>query len=266
MPHDYGFPKYVKVADKRARAQKSLEMLKKKNPQADPIVIEGRKLARTWWGKAWNDNLESYSDYANRIGRGRSYVRHGAVLDLRLQPGRVQALVQGSQQKPYQIDISITPLNRKIWEEMISSCQGTIGSLQELLDGKFPRSLAELFTAHGQGLFPSPKEISLKCNCPDWALMCKHVAATLYGVGARLDDSPALFFELRGVDVNELVARAVAERTEALLQKSTRKSSRVIETDDLSDLFGISIQDSKDPDPKAESKRPREKSSRNRQP
>ena len=240
--------------------------LKKKNPQVAPVIIGGRQLARTWWGKAWNDNLESYSDYANRIGRGRSYVRHGAVLDLHLQPGRIQALVQGSQQKPYQIDITIAPLNFQIWAAIITSCQGAIGSLQELLDGKFPRPLAELFTAHGKGLFPSPKEISLKCNCPDWALMCKHVAAALYGVGVRLDDSPALFFELRGLDVNDLVARAVTERTEALLQKSTHKSARVIETDDLSDLFGISMQESEDPDLQTESKRSRGKPSRSRQP
>ena len=241
MSYDDGYPTYESVAEKRVKAQRAIEKLKKKNPDIAPIAIEGRTLARTWWGKAWNANLERYSDYANRIVRGRSYVRHGAVLDLKITSGKIVALVQGSRSTPYKVDIAIQPLDRTAWESITKSCEGKIDSLQELLEGKFPKALAEFFTEKGTGLFPTPKQISLSCSCPDYANMCKHVAAVLYGVGARLDESPALFFVLRDVNVDELVSKAIVEKSEALLKKSGRKSSRVLESDDISAVFGIEI-------------------------
>ncbi len=238
----YGYPEYVPVAEKKAKAQKSLEKLRKKSPDISPVEISGRTLAKTWWGKAWNNNLESYSDYENRIGRGRSYVRHGAVLDLKITAGGISALVQGSGTKPYLVNITIQPLSADIWQEITKACEGKIDSLQELLEGKFPKGLADLFTAHGKGLFPAPKEISLNCSCPDWATMCKHVAAVLYGVGARLDVNPALFFVLRNVNIDELVSKAIAQKSETLLKKSGRKSGRVIADDDISGMFGIDME------------------------
>lgn len=241
MSYDYGFPPYVSVAEKKAKAAKSLAKLKKKKPGINPIIIEGTKIAKTWWGKAWNDNLESYADYANRIERGRSYVRHGAVLDLQITEGSVTALVQGSTSKPYEIRINIKPLPDNTWKKITDACEGKLDSLQELLEGKFPKGLAELFTAHGKGLFPSPKEISLDCSCPDWAEMCKHVAAALYGVGARLDNDPALFFVLRKVKVDDLISKAVTQKSETLLKRSQKKSSRVIEDVDVSAMFGIEM-------------------------
>jgi len=240
---DYnGFPEYVTVAEKRKRALKSIEQLKKKNPDIAPVMIAGRKLTRTWWGKSWNDNLESYSDYANRIGRGRSYVRNGAVLDLRMNQGMISALVQGSESKPYQINITIRPLAKDIWKAMTRECAGKIDSLQELVEGKFPTGLSELFTAKGKGLFPAPKEITLKCNCPDSAKMCKHVAAVLYGVGARLDDDPTLFFVLRGVNVEALISETITKKSEMLLEKSKIKSRRIMEDTDVADIFGIEVE------------------------
>jgi uncharacterized Zn finger protein len=239
----YGYSEYVTVAQKRAKAEKSLINLKKKNPNVAPIIITGRKLASTWWGKTWNENLEGYADYANRIQRGRSYVRHGAVLDLEITPGNITALVQGSGTKPYKVDIAIAPLPKNTWDGMIKACEGKIDSLQELIEGKFPKALAELFATRGKGLFPAPKEITLRCSCPDWATMCKHVAAVLYGVGARLDEDPGLFFVLRTVNMDELVSKAITQKSETLLQKSGRKSSRVIADDDISAMFGIEIEE-----------------------
>ena len=176
------FPPYVSVGEKRARAEKKIKQLEKKNPRLRPIIIEGYPLAKTWWGKAWNENLERYADYANRIGRGRSYVRHRAVLDLQIEPGKVTALVQGSRARPYRVGIEIRALGRRTWESIKQACSGQFDSLQVLSGGKFPTSLAEIFTARGQGLFPAPEEINFDCSCPDWAGMCKHVAATLYGI------------------------------------------------------------------------------------
>jgi uncharacterized Zn finger protein len=111
-----------------------------------------------------------------------------------------------------------------------------------LIDGKFPKGLSELFTVRGKGLFPAPREINLKCNCPDGARMCKHVAAALYGVGVRLDEDPTLFFKLRGVNVEALISETITKETKSLLEKSKTKSRRVMEDTDVSGMFGIEIE------------------------
>jgi uncharacterized Zn finger protein len=205
------------------------------------VVIAGKKLADSWWGQAWNQNLESYADYANRIGRGRSYVRNGAVLDLKLERGSIKALVQGSVSKPYKVAIEISPLPGYLWERIKKTCEGKIESLPELLAGKFPKALGELFTAKGEGLFPAPREIRLSCSCPDWATMCKHVAAVLYGVGVRLDEDPALFFTLRGVRIEELISEAIRTKTQTLLNKAGTKSRRILEDIDVTKMFGVEM-------------------------
>jgi uncharacterized Zn finger protein len=238
----WSYPPYVSVAEKRAKAAKKLKQLKKKNPHINPIAIEGTAIVRTWWGKAWNRNLEAYADYSNRIGRGRSYVRHGAVLDLQIGSGKVESLVQGSQSKPYSVSIRIKAMGKKSWKEIKTASEGKLDSLQELLAGKFPKALGEIFTTQGKGLFPSPKEIDFDCSCPDWASMCKHVAATLYGIGARLDQDPGLFFKLRQVKMKDLVTEAVEERTRKLLKKARKKTARVIDDSDLADVFGIDME------------------------
>ena len=239
----WGYPRYVTVAEKKAKAAKKLEKLKKKNPGIAPVVLQGNTLARTWWGKSWNKNLERYADYENRIGRGRSYVRHGAVLDLQIKKEKISALVAGSEARPYKVEITISPLSRTRWNGIRQQCEGQLQSLQALLAGKFPTSLADIFFNRDKGLFPDPTAIRLNCSCPDWATMCKHVAATLYGVGARLDGDPSLFFTLRGVDTNELIAGAVEESAEKLVAKASKKSSNVLDDADLSDLFGIDMDD-----------------------
>ena len=242
----WGYAPYVSVAQKRAKAEKKLKQLKKKNPNIKPVVISGKALAITWWGKAWNANLERYADYANRIGRGRSYVRHRAVLDLQIKPGVISALVQGSTSKPYSVDIKIKALNKKNWQEIKNACIGKIDSLQDLLIGKFPKALNEIFTAQGKGFFPSPAEISFDCSCPDWASMCKHVAATLYGIGARLDENPSLFFKLRKVKMEDLVSEVVKKTADKLLEKAEKTDQRVIDDSDLGDVFGIVMEDQVD--------------------
>lgn len=239
---DWGFPKYVTMAEKKAKAEKKLRQLKKKLPDIAPIILEGSALARTWWGKSWNKNLERYADYSNRIGRGKSYVRHGAVLDLKIEGGRVTALVQGTRAKPYEVVIRIAPVKKADWDHIRKQCQGELRSLTDLLAGKFPKELGEIFLAEGKGLFPTPKEISFDCSCPDWASMCKHVAAALYGIGARLDEDPLLFFTMRQANTEELVAQAVQEKTGELLARADTKSSRVIDNADLSGLFGIDLE------------------------
>jgi len=240
--HDYyGYPRYVSVGEKRAKARRKLKQLKKKHPGIRPVVIEGNTLVRTWWGKAWNGNLSKYADYSNRVGRGRSYVRHGAVLDLQISPGQVKALVLGSRQSPYTVTMQIKPISKAIWTQIRAACEGQLASLQELLEGRFPKGLAELFTAKGSGLFPAPKEIEFKCSCPDWATMCKHVAAVLYGIGTRLDEDPSLFFVLRKMKMDDLITQAVRDKSTRLLKQAKKKTSRVIDDADLGDVFGIDL-------------------------
>jgi len=236
------YPAYTSVAEKKEKAQQKLEKLRKKNPGIRPIVIRGKSIANTWWGKSWNVNLERYADYDNRIGRGRSYVRNGMVLDLQISPGEVTALVQGTASQPYSVVIRIKGIEKNIWNQVKEACQGKLDSLGELLAGKFPKDMGEVFMAKGEGLFPSPEEISFSCSCPDWASMCKHVAAALYGVGARLDEDPMLFFRLRNVEVNDLITQAVKDKTEKLLEKARKKTSRVMDESNIADVFGIELE------------------------
>ena len=235
------FPVYVSVGEKRAKAEKSLAKLMKKNPSVKPVIIEGTAISSSWWGKSWNRNLEGYADYSNRIGRGRSYVRTGAVLDLQILPGEITALVQGTRSKPYSVTIEISEIAPATWKKLKKTCAGKLDSLPELLAGKFPKALGELFTEQGKGLFPSPEEIDFSCTCPDHAFMCKHVAAALYGVSARLDTEPGLFFTLRKVKVEDLVSETVQSKSQELLNRAKKKSARVMEDSDLSAIFGIQL-------------------------
>ncbi len=235
----YEFYSYQSVGMLKDKADKAIEKLRKKNPDIEPVIIEGRVLAKSWWGKAWNHNLESYADYRNRIARGRRYVRNHAVMDLKISKGCVSGLVQGSGNKPYKIQILIDTLPQKKWDRVTGLCHNQIASLDKLIDGKFPMELQELFTDKKYGLFPSPKEIKFDCSCPDWASMCKHVAAILYGIGSRLDSDPMLFFELRNVDGRALVRKSIDAKIESMLKNASKKSGREIDEKNVYDLFGL---------------------------
>lgn len=241
MRYYEAFPPYVPVAQRRARAEKQLRQMQKKHPHLKPVILPGQALATTWWGKSWNHNLERYADYSNRIGRGRSYVRHRAVLDLQLSAGKATALVQGSMAQPYKITITIDPLSAGHWKAIRAACEGHFDSLSELLAGKFPQALKDLFFAQGAGLFPAPRDIHFDCSCPDWASMCKHVAAALYGIGARLDEEPALFFTLRAINMDDLITQTVTTAAQTLLDKAGRQSQNILQDVDLGDVFGIQL-------------------------
>jgi uncharacterized Zn finger protein len=235
MSYDYwGFRPYVSVAKRQANAKREVEKLRKKGQTITPVKPEGRKIATTFWGKAWCDNLESYSDFSNRLPRGRTYIRNGSVVDLQIEPGKVTALVSGSEL--YEIAIKIKPLESKLWQCIRGQCAGQIGSLVELLQGRLSKGVMDVVTRQDGGLFPRPSEIHLDCSCPDWADMCKHVAAVLYGVGTRLDQQPDLLFTLRKVDHLELIAAAGAPPVNV-----AATAAPTIASDDLADVFGIEL-------------------------
>ncbi len=222
----------------KSKADRSNQQARKKGQQYDPVILEGRVIARSWWGKAWCANLEQYADYGSRLPRGQHYVRSGAVLDLQIRKGKIQARVQGRRATPYKVEIRISPLSEERCQEIIQRCSRRIESLEALVAGKFPEELKDVFTGEG-GLFPTPREISFSCSCPDWAVMCKHVAGALYGVGARLDRDPMLFFTLRGIDAEKFTGVAISNRVSSMLANADRPSSRIITTAGWEELFGV---------------------------
>lgn len=222
----------------KRNAEESKKKEKKKGNVLEPVVVQGRNIVKNWWGKAWCNNLEQYADYESRLDRGKRYVRTGAVIDLKIQRGKILARVQGSRKVPYKVEIRISPLSEEKCQNIIRQCGRKIENMEELLNGNFPEEMQELFQGKG-GLFPTPSEISFNCSCPDWALMCKHVAATLYGVGARLDVNPLLFFELRGIDIGHFIDVTIANRVESMLANEGKPSNRIMEDEDLTALFGV---------------------------
>src|SRR6478736_6338993 len=206
MSYYFAWQPYVSVAEKRRRAEREVAKLKKRGQAIAPVRIEGRKIAKSFWGQSWCTNLERYSDFANRLPRGRAYVRNGSVVDLQIAKGELAAIVAGSDL--YKIKIAIAPVKNARWKAICRDCAGSIDSLIELLQGRLAKSVMDRVCREGDGLFPTPDEIKLSCTCPDWADMFKHVAAVLYGVGARLDQKPELLFVLRGVAANDLLASA----------------------------------------------------------
>jgi len=235
--HDYygGYPRYVPVAERAALAAKQVAALEKKGKKLSPVRLEGRAIASTFWGKAWCQNLESYSDYENRLPRGRSYVRNGSVIDLRIEPGKVTALVQGTHL--YTVTIGISPVDPGRWKTIVAECGGKIDSVVELLQGKLSKAVMEVISHKETGLFPAPRQIKLGCSCPDSASMCKHVAAVLYGVGARLDTQPDLLFRLRGANPTQLITTAA--KGAVLGGRAPAKEKRL--GADLASVFGIDL-------------------------
>ena len=229
-----GWAPYVPVAERRKKAAREIARLRKAGQKVAPVVIEGRNIAASFWGKAWCDNLAGYQDYASRLPRGRSYVRNGAVIDLSIHPREVKAKVIGSE--IYSILITIKPLTAAAWTSICADCAGRIDSLVELLQGRLSKPVMQRVCRQADGLFPKPAEIKFSCSCPDAAAMCKHVAAALYGAGARLDAEPELLFRLRAVDAGEIFANL-----DAALPASRSGAGAQLDANDLSDIFGIEL-------------------------
>lgn len=228
------WPAYVPVAERRRKAAAEMAQLEKKGHKSSPVCIVGKAITTTPWGTAWCTNLENYSDFSNRLPRGRTYVRNGSVVDLQINAGTVAARVSGS--SIYRTSVTIHPLKAAAWKTLCSDCAGGIDSLVELLQGRFDRGVMARMCRHGDGLFPSPKEITFTCSCPDDAYLCKHVAAALYGIGARFDHQPELLFTLRQVNASELVLKAGTS-----LSRTTTTSERTLNTDDVGALFGLEM-------------------------
>jgi uncharacterized Zn finger protein len=244
-----GYRPYVSVARRRQLIAREAHHARKRGEPLDPVLIEGRKIATTPWGLAWCDHIESFRDYANRLPRGRTYARNGSVYHLAIQPGRIHARVMGSD--AYEQDIVIAPCKPATWKRVRRRCAGAIGSLIELLEGRISSEVMGEMTAERDGLLPNLRQVKLSCTCPDWAKLCKHLAAVLYGIGARLDERPELLFTLRGVDPSELVDSTALPGQGTSQQGGARQVEG-----DLSSVFGIELeQDDPAPAPRPPAKK-----------
>jgi len=224
---------YVPVATRRAKAKQRMTQLKKKGKLIEPIEIQGRSIAKKFWGKRWCEYLESFADFENRLPRGRTYARNGSICHLEIKKGLIEAFVSGSSLYTVQIDIKTLP--KQQWKGLKSDCSGQIGSILELLKGEFSDHVMEVVSNPENGLFPKEEEIDFSCNCLDWADMCKHVAAVLYGIANRLDERPDLLFLLRDVDAHELITTK--------LTTSSIKTDDILQDQGLAEIFDIDIED-----------------------
>ena len=230
----YEWRPYVPVATRRRKAEQELKRRKKKGQSVASVIIDGRTIAKSFWGKSWCANLERYSDYENRLPRGRTYVRNGSVIDLQIKKGEVLASVSGS--SLYDIRIAIAPVKAGRWNSICRDCAGSIDSLVELLQGRLAKGVMDRVCREGDGLFPSPKEIELSCSCPDWADMCKHVARRSMASVRDSMKRPQLLFALRGVDESDLLARAGDD-----LSLKNAAPAKVLDSDDVAALFGLEM-------------------------
>ena len=237
------FEKYVSVGERAAKARKKISQLRKKNHKINPVSIEGNQIATSWWGKAWVNHIKHYADFDNRIGRGRSYVKNGLVIHLAIKSGYVEAMVMGTRSQPYNIKIEIKKISQSKQNRIKRLSQKHLYTLSELVEGRLPKELEQIFSDQKEGIFPTLKEMSFHCSCPDWAEVCKHVSASLFALGARLDDNIDLFFKLRGLQVDQLVQSALKKEVTHLKTKKAQSKTRVLKLSEknLASLFDIKL-------------------------
>lgn len=234
----YDYYSKPSVAEQKAEIKHKLESLLKKNPDYKPVNYTGRTIGQSFWGRSWCKQIESFADYNYRLERGRSYLRMGAIANIKISSGLVEAVVIGSRKKPYNVEISIDTLSKKKWEKIKSKCTGQISSLLSLINGELSSEIIEILCDRENGLFPTSKEIKFDCTCPDYAGCCKHIASVLYAIAVKFDEDPKLFFKLRNVDEKELLGSVV-------IDKITENADSEIEN--VEDVFGITFDEVEEP-------------------
>lgn len=230
------WPKYISVADKKEMAEDNLKKLNKKS-ELSPIIINDKNIVNNWWGKAWCNHLKKYADYDNRIARGKSYVKNNLILDLKITDGKIDALVQGTRKKPYEVNINIKECSEEDIKVLQKKTLNNLASVDDLLNGKFPKELGDEFLE--SSLFPNYNDIDFNCSCPDWANMCKHISGVLYGIGAKLDKSPELLFTLRGVNIENMISKKLKENVNKIVVNKKSTKRKIIDDKDINELFNI---------------------------
>ena len=202
------------------------------------IKLKSKNISCEWWGQQWCQNIGKYADYANRLERGRTYIRKQAVESLELKDRYIAARVKGSYFPYYDVVVEVDPLR----EDKVSEVLEQIKDISLITNGYVSNDYYNLFTVK-EGLFPDTNEIRFSCTCPDCASMCKHVAAVLYAFGSILDKDPLALFKLRGVEVETYFDKKLYETANKMFQSISSFSSdeRTISEDDISNVFGLDI-------------------------
>jgi len=197
-----------------------------------------RAFGKTWWAKKWIEALEILGrDYSNRLPRGRTYARRGAVKDLVITPGEVMARVQGTRRTPYRVKIRLKALTDKQWQKVVKVLAERAIFAAKLLSGEMPPNIDEVFNSCGLSLFPAKaNELETSCSCPDWANPCKHIAATHYVLAEVFDRDPFLLFELRGRTKEKVLEELRAARS---LQDSAEEESLAVREKEILEKMAI---------------------------
>jgi len=190
-------------------------------PPSRPRDVKGGIRARSrrgafgesWWARRWIAVLESF-ELGGRLQRGRSYARRGQVVSIAIGKGRVEALVQGSRETPYDVKLEVKTLPAPEWKRLAGVLAREARFAARLLAGEMPADVEDAFRGAGSSLFPQRRaDLRTRCSCPDWSNPCKHIAAVYYLLGEEFDRDPFLIFRLRGLDRDELVG--LLDRTAA---------------------------------------------------
>ncbi|MBR1375137.1 MAG: SWIM zinc finger family protein [Cardiobacteriaceae bacterium] len=237
----YGQYRKLSQAELKEKARNTIEKLRSKGQELQPVEITGRHIATSWWAKAWVDNLDRYADWDYRVDRGKSYVRANCVIDLRVSRGKILGQVIGTRSNPYQVHISIDPMHKANIQTLLDSINQKAESLEKLILGDFPETLKDKLYAAKDGIFPSVDEIHLSCNCPDYADLCKHAASVLLSLAPRIDSNPTVLFELRGIDMNDFIQTSVSNIVSNMVSNANQPSQRILTASDeeLSQIFGV---------------------------
>lgn len=189
-------------------------------PPSRPRPVEGGikarstrgAIAQTWWSERFIAVLEDIG-LGNRLQRGRSYARKGQVISLQVDAGLVTALVQGSRARPYRIRIGIPAFGKSQWAHVERTLAENAWYAAKLLSGEMPEDIEDVFAGLGLSLFPgTARELSLDCSCPDYAVPCKHLAATFYLLAESFDEDPFAILAWRGREREDLLANLAAAR------------------------------------------------------
>jgi uncharacterized Zn finger protein len=219
-----------------------------------PIAVEGGIKARSkrgaigeqWWSRRFIAFLES-SGMSGRLQRGRSYARRGQVVEFSLLAGKVTARVQGSRPQPYQVSITVRPLTVAQWREVEARLASQALFRARLLAGEMPAEIEQVFADCGAPLFPEPsRDLTMTCNCPDWSVPCKHLAAVCYVLAEAFDDDPFKLLALRGKTRDDLLA-ALRKRGPAVSPQAGPPPGAAEATPALallSDVTGVPLEES----------------------
>lgn len=234
MKYDWDDDRYVRVAKRKESAAETAKRLEAEGEILTPAKAHGKAIANSFWGRSWCKAIEGWNDYESRLPAGRSLLKNGGVIDLRIEENLVTAKVVAD--RLYEVRIFFRKQDEERLAELKKHLTGKLTSLIDLIKGELSDEVITEICSEKYGLFPDYGELKTSCDCLDDAVMCRHAAAALYGIAPRLDDEPELFFTLRGIKAEDFFDSAEAIR-------QTGEDTAEIDLEDLSDTFGIDLEE-----------------------